>query len=85
MVTVRVCSKLEASKKRLSRDKGNRLNQCKSQRIEKVTTQEASKQGKASFIENSCEYLSSRIYYLNSHTNPLYSTASTLILSLGGL
>ena len=41
MVTVRVCSKLEASKKRLSRDKGNRLNQCKSQRIEKVTTQEA--------------------------------------------
>ena len=41
MVTVRVCSKLEASKKRLRRDKGNRLNQCKSQRIEKVTTQEA--------------------------------------------
>ena len=30
-----------------------------------------SKQGKAYFIENPCEYLSSRIYYLNSHTNPL--------------
>ena len=41
MVTVRVCSKLKASKKRLSRDKGNRLNPCKSQRIGKVTTQEA--------------------------------------------
>ena len=41
MVTVRVCSKLKASKKRLSRNKGNRLNPCKSQRIGKVTTQEA--------------------------------------------
>ena len=30
-----------------------------------------SEKGKAYFIENPCEYLSSRIYYLNSHTNPL--------------
>ena len=32
-----------------------------------------SKYGKLYFIEHSSEYLSIWIFYLNSHTNPLYS------------